>query len=116
MNKCGFNSYKNPCIYLIKGCCTSPVICKYKMTDDIEKDAEIDHLTAENAELRAALRLAVEKLRFCPYPPEIIYNPDSECEEQTFNCDKGDNEEECKECIIQYFLRQAEKELQEEQR
>lgn len=60
MNKCGFNSYKNPCIYLIKGCCTSPVICKYKMADDIDKDAEIARLTAENDKLQKRLDNAVE--------------------------------------------------------
>lgn len=59
MNKCGFNSFKNPCIFLIKGCCTSPVICKYKMADDIDKDKEIARLTAENDKLQKRLDNAV---------------------------------------------------------
>ena len=63
MNKCGFNSFGNPCIYLIKGCCTSPFICKYKMADDIEKDEEIDRLTAENAELKARLEIVEARLK-----------------------------------------------------
>lgn len=76
---------------------------------------EIERLEKENALKRTAFRLAIEKMRFCPYPPETVYNPDSECEEQVSNCDFGDDRAECEECIMRYFLQQADK-IEEERK
>lgn len=59
MSKCGFNSFKNPCIHLIKGRCTISGSCPYKIADDIDKDKEIARLTAENAELKEQLRNSI---------------------------------------------------------
>lgn len=57
-----------------------------------------------------AMGLVIKEIKSCPYPPETIYNPDSEGEEQVYNCDFGDNMAECEECIMRYFLRKAEEE------
>lgn len=56
-----------------------------------------------------ALKLAIKEIKFCPHPPEAVYNPDSECEEQVSNCDFADNIAECEECVMRYFLGKAEK-------
>lgn len=77
---------------------------------------EIERLESENTLKRTALELAVKEIKFCPHPPETIYNPDSECEEQVSNCDFADNRAECEECIMRYFLQQAEKIEEEEKK
>lgn len=59
MNKCSFNSFKNPCIHFIKGHCTISGNCPYKITNNIDKDKEIARLNTEITKLKKQLKNSI---------------------------------------------------------
>lgn len=94
----------------------STEISKELSKDDIYKfaDALISAGIGDVKEAEKALEIACEKSNYCPNPSETIYNNDSECFETIEHCDY--ETEDCASCRNRYFLKQAEKELEEERK
>lgn len=77
-------------------------------------DALISAGIGDVKEAEKALEIACEKSNYCPNPSETIYNNDSECFETIDHCEY--ETEDCASCRNRYFLKQAEKELEEERK